>query len=99
LVILANRGSADTSRTASFAIILAVVDLERNFLVHKGKALRRKFDGGVEFPGNQSRVAYTDEFKLTIPMKSGQSADDFLIFISFELSAGELAYNRSRIHQ
>ena len=99
LVILANRGPADTSRAASFAFILAVVDLERNFLVHNGKALRRRFDGRVEFPGNQSRVAYTDEFELTIPLIPGQSADDFLIFISFELSAGELAYNRSRLRR
>ena len=99
LVIVANRGPADTSREASFAFILAVVDIDRNFIVHEGKALRRKFNGQVEFPDNRTRVAYTDEFELTIPTTSGESADDFLIFISFELSADELGYNRGRLRR
>ncbi len=97
LVINASRGAADTSREASFAFILAVVDNDRNFIVHEGRALRRPFVGLVEFPGNQTRVIYTDKFELTIPKSPAQSADDFLIFISFELSADELEYNRGRL--
>ncbi len=97
LVILANRGAADTSREASFRFILAVVDIDRNFIVHEGRALRRPFVGQVEFPGNQTRVVYTDEFELTIPKTPAQGADDFLIFISFELTPDELEYNRRRI--
>ena len=55
-----------------------------------------KINGLVEFPGNQTRAHYTDEFELVIPKLSGQSVDDFLIFIGFELTNEELEYNRSR---
>jgi hypothetical protein len=99
VLIVANRGTANASRQASFVFFIAVVDQDRNVMIHDGKALRKGFEGQVEFPGNQTRVTYTDEFELTIPMKSGQSASDFFIFFGFELTRGELEYNRNRLRR
>ena len=99
VLIVANRGTANASRQASFAIFIAVVDQDRNVIIHDGKALRKGFEGQVKFPGNQTRVTYTDEFEITIPMKSGQSAGEFLNFFGFELTRGELEYNRNRLRR
>ncbi len=96
VLIVANRGTANVSRQATFPFFIAVVDQDRNVLIHDGKALRRRFEGTVDFPGNQSQVTYADEFELTIPTSSGQRASDFLIFFGFELSPEELEYNRTR---
>ena len=96
VLIVANRGTANTSRRGSFDFFITVVDQDDNVLVQNGSAFWEKFEGQVDFPGNQTRVTYTDEFVTTIPLKSGLSARDLRIFIGLELSPEELEYNRSR---
>ena len=96
VLIVANRGIANISRQVTFAFFIAVVDQDRNIVIHDGKAMRNRFEGRVDFPGNQTQVIYTDEFELTIPISSGQIASNFLIFFGFELSAEDLEFNRSR---
>ena len=96
VLIVANRGNANVSRQATLPFFIAVVDQDRNVIIHDGKAMRKGFDGKVDFPGNQTRVTYTDDFELTIPTSSGQRANDFLIFFGFELTPEELEYNRTR---
>ena len=96
LRIFIKRGAADNTRQASFSFFIAIVDPDRKVISYEGTALHKSFNGLVEFPGNQTRAHYTDEFELVIPKLSGQSVDDFLIFIGFELTNEELKYNRSR---
>lgn len=96
VLIVVNRGTANTSRRASFDFFITVVDQDDNVLIQNGSAFWEKFEGQVDFLGNQSRVTYTDEFVTTIPLKSGLSARDLRIFIGFELSTEELEYNRTR---
>jgi hypothetical protein len=96
ILIVANRGTANTSRRASFDFFITVVDQDDNVLVQNGSAFWERFEGQVDFSGNQTWVTYTDEFVMTIPLKSGLSARDLRIFIGFELSSEELEYNRTR---
>jgi hypothetical protein len=96
VLIVANRGTANVSRQATFAFFITVVDQDDNVLVQNGSAFWERFEGRVDFPGNQTQVTYIDEFVTTIPLKSGLSARDIRIYIGFELSPEELEYNRTR---
>ncbi len=100
LLIFANRGVADTSRQATFEFFIAIVDQDRNVVYRAGyRAARESFRAQVEFPGNQTRASYSEEFDLIIPKEPGQSADEFLIFIGFVLTPEELEYNRGRLRR
>ena len=90
LLIVANSGPANASRKAKFNFFIAIVDQERNILS------REEFEGEVSFLGNQVTAAYVDDFEMTIPLMSGKSADNFLIYFGFVLSPEEFDYNRQK---
>jgi hypothetical protein len=86
---VASRGPADKTRKAPFNYFVAIVDQHDNILA------RVQFDTGVEFPGNQTRNAITEELEQQIPLPKGQRGSDYRIFIGFVLTPDEVAYNRA----
>jgi hypothetical protein len=92
LQIGAERGAADRDRRADFTYFVAITGGEMSVLN------KRTFDGAVEFPGNVSRLTWTDDKPVTlnIPLKAGQSGSDFEIFVGFQLSREEMEFNSRR---
>jgi hypothetical protein len=86
---VASRGPADKTRKAPFNYFVAIVDHNENILA------REQFDTGIEFPGNQTRNAITEELEQNIPIRKGQQGDQFRVFIGFVLTPEEVAYNRA----
>ena len=89
LVIEAARGPANRDGRAPFPYFVGITDSSRNVLN------KQRFNVTVVFPGNRTRLVVTDNpVVLEIPMKAGQSWQDFDIFVGFQLSRAELEYNR-----
>ena len=89
LFLEADRGPADRSRKAQLPYFVSLTDSDRTPLV------KEVFDVVVDFPGNRTRVAAMDEpVEIDIPLKAGQTGRDFKIWVGFQLTREELAYNR-----
>ncbi len=89
------RGPANKDRRAAFDYFVAVADASKNILNKK------IFGVDVEFPGNFTRLGWTDypdqPVLLDIPLKAGKTGKDFNIFVGFQLTREELEYNRRRL--
>ena len=92
LVIGAERGAADRERRADFTYFVAITGGERTVLN------KNTFDAAVAFPGNISRLTWTDDKPMTlnIPLKAGQSGSDFEIIVGFQMSREEMEFNSRR---
>ena len=89
LVIEAARGPANRDGRAAFPYFVGITDSSRNVLN------KQRFNVTAVFPGNRARLVVTDNpVALEIPVKAGQSGQDFEIFVGFQLSRAELEYNR-----
>ncbi len=89
LVIEAARGPANRDGRAAFSYFVGITDSSRKVLN------KQRFSVTVVFPGHRTRIVVTDNpVALEIPMKAGQSGQDFEVFIGFQLSRTELEYNR-----
>lgn len=87
----ATRGAADRTRTAEFTYFLALTGGERDVLEKK------LFDAGVEFPGNISRVSVQNgPIPMSLPVSPQISATSYEVFIGFQLTPEEMAYNREQ---
>jgi hypothetical protein len=86
---IANRGPADKARKAPFAYFVAIADNDDNVLA------RQDFDTVIAFPGTQTRNGVEEQLDQIIPIKKGQQGSDFHIYIGFDLTPEEIAYNRA----
>ena len=85
---VASRGPADSDRLAPFTYFVAVVTADKQVVT------RRQFDLAVPFEGNRTRIAVSEELTSDIPLKSGESALDYQIFVGLSLTPEQLRYNR-----
>jgi hypothetical protein len=89
--ITAVRGPANTDRKATIDYLVSVTDHDQNILSVQ------RFPVSVAFVGNRSRATVTDNdppVTVAIPLSPGRSADDYQIFVAFQLAPDELEYNR-----
>jgi hypothetical protein len=89
--ITAIRGPANTDRRATIDYLVSVTDQDQNILSVQ------RFPVSVEFVGNRSRATVTDNdppVTVAIPLPPEKSADDYRIFVAFQLAPQELEYNR-----
>jgi hypothetical protein len=89
--ITAVRGPANAERKATIDYLVSVTDQDQNILS------AQRFPVSVEFVGNRSRVTVIDNdppVTVAIPLSQGRSADDYQIFVAFQLAPQELEYNR-----
>jgi hypothetical protein len=85
---VASRGPADRDRLAPFSYFVAVVTVDKQVVT------RQQFDLAVPFEGNRSRVVVSEELSPRIPLKAGESALNYQIFVGLSLTPEELGYNR-----
>jgi hypothetical protein len=83
---VATRGPADRSRQGDFGYFVAIVDSGGAVLA------RQAFDSSFEFVEGKSRTGVVEELEQRIPASSG--APPYTIYVGFQLSPEELAFNR-----
>jgi hypothetical protein len=88
VTVEALRGPADRERRAGFAYFVAIATADKTVLA------REVFELTVPFEGNRTRVAVSDELTPRIPLKPGETARDYRIYLGFALTPEELRYNR-----
>ena len=89
--ITAIRGPANVDRKATLDYLVSVTDQAQNIL------MVQRFPVSVEFIGNRNRATVTDNdppVTVAIPLVPGTSADNYQIFVAFQLAPEELEYNR-----
>jgi hypothetical protein len=87
---IASRGPADQARRADFRYFVAIARRDQTVVA------RKEFDSFIEFPGNQTRAGIVEELAQRIPIKSGESGTNFIIYIGFALTPEELEFNRAQ---
>jgi hypothetical protein len=88
VVFQAEKGPQNTSGTADFTYFVAVVNRDDEILSRRG------FDLRLDMSGNQTRVQARDRVSPTIPLPDGASPADYTVYVGFELTRGQLDYNR-----
>jgi hypothetical protein len=89
VTVEARRGPADTDRKAELSYFLAIPAF---FPAPEAKAV---FPVAITFPEGDNTVRYTDEVvTLTIPVKAGEDADQYEVYVGFQTSQEELERNR-----
>ncbi|MHA1598346.1 MAG: hypothetical protein ACTSV1_06450 [Alphaproteobacteria bacterium] len=85
------RGTANADARATLRYFVVLTDAASAVID------KQVFPYEAEFLNN--RTVITDEdapIKLNIPIRSGQTGEDFRVFVGFQLSRDELLYNRDR---
>ena len=90
IAFAAERGPADRARRAALPYFVAIVDGERNVVA------RENFVAGFEWTDNRPRVGRVDQWEPYIPLKSNFDGPSYQIMVGFQLTADQLAWNRSQ---
>ena len=88
LSVLAVRGPANQEQLARVGYFVAVATRDQKV------SAREEFDLDIPFEGNRSRVVAVDEVAPRIPLKAGESGDNYVIYIGLRITPEELQYNR-----
>lgn len=86
----ASQGPAERGDKAKVNMIMAIADADRNILS------RRVMPIELSFEGNSSKIYYQERFLAEIPRKKGDSPDSYAIYLGYELTKGELEFNRGQ---
>ena len=93
LQVGATRGPADRTRRVDLDYFVAVMDPEGNIRA------KEQFQAPFQFADERSRVSRIEELQQRIPLADRARGAGYQILAGFQLSAEELAYNRSRPRQ
>lgn len=93
LSLVAERGPALTGSQATYRYFVAVVPPG----VEPTGGSKREFDTSVDFASGQTRAGNREELSQTIPLPKDTNAKDWRIYIGFQLSNEELAFNRAAL--
>ncbi len=88
--IAIQRGPANRSREARFEYFVAIPRF------HHAPAGKKTFPVKVTFEERQTRIFYRDEITIEIPLRAGEVAASYDVYIGFQLDAEQLEYNRRR---
>lgn len=86
----AARGPANAKGEAQFAYFVAILDYDKTVLT------RTKFPMIAKFQRQETKLDFTEGVTVTIPMKEGAAPKDYIVYLGFEMTPEELAYNRKR---
>ncbi len=86
----AEQGPANTESQGKLEYFVAIAN-------RTGQILNREsFDLVVPFQDAQTAVAVVDNVFPTLPLQTGETGADFVIYLGLVLSEAELSYNRNR---
>ncbi len=86
----AARGPANANGEAQFAYFVAILDGDKTVLT------RTKFPMIARFQRQETSLDFTESVTVTIPLKKDTQAKDYIVYLGFEMTPEELAYNRKR---
>lgn len=85
------RGPANEKGRARFSYFVAVLGLDKKILV------RQEFPVIVEFGAKETQIKFTEAVTVYIPRRKNDSTSDYLVYLGYEMTPEELAYNRQRL--
>lgn len=86
---IASRGPAMTGDNAKFQYFVAIAR------IGAGPLARQAFDVEIPLEGNETRAQSVDELTQMIPLQSGESGDNYVIYVGLVLTPDELKFNRA----
>lgn len=86
----AARGPANVKGEASFVYFVAILDKDKNVLT------RTKFPMIAKFQRQETALDFSEAVTVTIPKKKEALPKDYIVYMGFEMTPEELAYNRKR---
>lgn len=86
----AKRGAANADGKAQFTFFIAVIDADRKIL------MREEFPLIAVFEKDDDDINFSESLTLSIPRKEGLAPTDYSVYLGFEMTPDELAYNRRR---
>ena len=87
----AARGPANEKGELHFVYFVAILDRDKTVLS------RTKFPMIARFQGRETTLEFADAVTVTIPRKTGDIPKDYIVYLGFEMSPEELAYNRKKL--
>jgi hypothetical protein len=87
------RGPANEKGEAKFSYFVAVLGRDKRILV------RQEFPVIVEFDTKETKLNFTQEVTVYIPRRKNDSSSDYLVYMGYEMTPEELAYNRRRLNR
>ena len=91
--MLATRGPANTSGQVNFAYFVAILGKDKTVLT------RTKFPMIAKFQRRETKLDFADAVTVTIPRKQGDVPKDYIVYLGFEMTPDELAYNRKKLQE
>lgn len=85
------RGPANKKGEAKFTYFVAVLGTDKKILV------RQRFPLLVKFERTEMKMDFTEAVTVYIPRRKGDSTSDYLVYLGYEMTPAELAYNRRRL--
>lgn len=87
------RGPANAKGEIHFVYFVAILDRNKTVLT------RTKFPMIARFQGRETKLDFADAVTVTIPRKKGDLPTDYIVYMGFEMSPDELAYNRKKLQR
>jgi hypothetical protein len=85
------RGPANAKGEAQFVYFVAILDKEKNVLT------RTKFPMIAKFQRQETKLEFSEAVTVTIPKKKEAMPQDYMVYLGYEMTPEELAYNRERL--
>jgi hypothetical protein len=93
LQVEAIQGPANRDRRGVYDYFVAIADPTDAILAKK------VFPAEVAFATGTARLDMVEELTQTIPLRANEVGADYRIYVGFQLSDAELAYNRARLQR
>ena len=87
----AERGPANVKGEISFVYFVAILGKDKKVLT------RTKFPMVARFQGRENKLEFADAVTVTIPRKKGDLPTDYIVYLGFEMTPEELAFNRKKL--
>ncbi len=87
------RGPANTKGEADFAYFVAILNKDKKVLT------RTRFPMIAKFKRDETKLDFAEAVTVTIPKKKEAMPEDYMVYMGFEMTPEELAYNRDRQRQ
>ena len=91
------RGQASPDGKASFSYFVAVATRPREPGQLPVVQARQAFGIGTRFTRSRKSMRYTDELEIKIPRPDARSPRNYVLYLGFELTPAELAYNKRKL--
>lgn len=91
------RGQASSDGAASLSYFVAVAERGKDIGPQPVIHARQAFGIKTAFAETRKSMRYTDVLEITIPRPDARSVRSYVLYLGFELTPAELAYNKRKL--